>query len=283
MTEPNPTAARRELALVFRTLREQWGRGLPDLAAHLGVTEAQASRLDRGVRGMRSDDVRKLAAWYGLPDAERDRLLALAAESRKRAWWQQVEVADEAYRTLIGMEQAAQFIGEYGIAAVPGLLQTRAYAYASVTGSSPHLTDDQIESAVSVRMRRQEILERARPPRLRVIIDEAVLARLTGGRDVMREQLRHLLAAADRPTVAVQVIGFEYGAHPGVNSQFIMIDTGHGLPDLVYVEGLRGRAEFTSDAETQRYREAWDTLAAIAFDPRRSRERIGSYLERLAP
>ncbi len=281
--EPNPTAARRELALVFRMLREQWGRGLPDLAQYLGVTEAQASRLDRGVRGMRPDDVRRLAAWFGLPDAERDRLLALAAESRKRAWWQQVEVPDEAYRTLIGMEQAAEFIGEYGSGVVPGLLQTPAYARASTSGSDPRLTDEQIDTVVSVRMRRQEILRRARPPRLRVILDEAVLARVTGRREAMRDQLRHLAAVADRTAVTLQVIGFEYGTHPGVNSQFIMIDAGHGLPDLVYVEGLRGRAEFTSAAETQRYREAWDTLAAIALDPRRSRERIEEYLERLAP
>ena len=114
-----------------------------------------------------------------------------------------------------------------------------------------------------------------------MVVDEAVLARVTGGREVMREQLRHLLAAADRPTVMIQVIGFEYGVHPGGNSNFILIDTGHGLPDLVYVEGIRA-AEFTSEPETQRYRQVWETLTAIALDPRQSRDRIESYLDRLA-
>lgn len=281
--EPNPTAARRELALYFRSLREQRGVGLDELARHLDVTEVQASRLDRGVRGLRPDDVRKLAEWYGVAAGERDRLLRLAAESRRRAWWQRTEIPDEAYRTLIGMEQAAEFIGEYGSGVVPGLLQTRDYAIASAVGGGFNLTREQIETGIDVRMRRQQILERESPPRLWVVVDEAVLARVTGGSDVMREQLRHLLAMGERHTVTVQVIGFEYGVHPGGNSNFILVDTGHGLPDLVYIDGLRGQAEFTSDAETQRYRQVWETLTAIALDPRQSRERIEGYLERLAP
>jgi transcriptional regulator with XRE-family HTH domain len=281
--EPNPTAARRELALFFRTLREQRGRGLDELAAYLDVSEVQASRLDRGVRGLRADDVRKLATWYGVPKTEQGRLLALAAESRRRAWWQQMDIPNEAYRTLIGMEQTAQFIGEYGSGIIPGLLQTRAYAVASAVGGNFGLTPEQIETGVDVRMRRQEILRRDRPPQLWVVVDEAVLARVTGGPEVMREQLHHLLAVADRPTATVQVIGFEYGVHPGGNSNFILIDTGHGLPDLVYVDGLRGAASFTSEAETQRYRQIWATLTAIALDPLQSRDRIESYLDRLAP
>lgn len=280
--EPNPTAARRELALVFRTLREQRGLGLPDLAAYLGVSEVQASRLDRGVRGLGGGQVRRLAAWHHLPDAERDRLLKLAAESRKRAWWQQVEIPNEAYRTLIGMEQAAQFVGEYGGGVIPGLLQTKAYAFASAVGSAPDLTEEQIEAGVDVRLHRQKILQRTPPPRLWVVVDEAVLARVTGGREVMSEQLHHLVTEGERPTVTVQVIAFDYGVHPGGNSNFILIDTGHGLPDLVFVEGLRRSAEFTDEVETQRYREIWEALKAIALSPRQSRELIESYLDRLA-
>jgi transcriptional regulator with XRE-family HTH domain len=280
--EPNPTAARRELALFFRNLRERQARGLDDLAARLGVSEVQASRLDRGVRGLGPRDVRILAEWYDVPPVERERLLKLAAEGRRRAWWQQMDIPSEAYRTLIGMEQAAQFVGEYGSAFIPGLLQTQAYAQASVAGSTLGLTDEQIATAVAVRLRRQEILQRDRPPRLWVVVDEAALARVTGGAEVMRDQLRYLAAAAEQPTVTVQVIGFEYGAHPGGQSHFIMVDTGHGLPDLVYVEGLRGRAEFTSEAETQRYREAWENLTAIALSPRQSRERIEWHVDQLA-
>ena len=284
--EPNPTAARRELALYFRTLRERQGLRLDELAEQLGVSEVQASRVDRGVRGLRAEDVRKLAALYHLPDSERDRLLDLVAESHKRGWWQQVDLTDiggESYRTLIGMEQAAELITEYGSGAVPGLLQTREYATAMASASSLDLPKDQIELGVDVRMRRQRILDRGKPPRLWVVVDEAVLARVTGGRRIMRDQLNHLVAAASRPGITVQVINFEYGTHPGVNSHFIRVETGGDLPDLVYVEGLRGRTETTTEAELQRYRNVWDTLRAIALSPRESHDLILDYAERLSP
>src|SRR4051794_6759 len=98
--------------MYFRTLREQRQHSIEELSAYLGVSEAHASRLDRGERGMRAEDVEKLAKLYGLPPAERHRLLALAIESRKRGWWQQIELGP-AYRALIAMEQTADTISEY--------------------------------------------------------------------------------------------------------------------------------------------------------------------------
>jgi hypothetical protein len=99
----------------------------------------------------------------------------------------------------------------------------------------------------------------------------------------MRAQLAHLLEMAERPGITVQVIGFEYGSHLGINSGFILVEAGADLPHLIYVEGLRGRAEFTDDADTERYREVWRHLTAAALSPRHSRERIEWHLERLAP
>lgn len=279
--DPNPTAARRELALYFRTLREQQGRTLEELAAHLGVSEAQASRLDRGTRGIRAADVRKLAAWYQVADAERDRLLALSSESRRRGWWQQVDL-DSSYRTLIGMEQAAHAINEYCSSVIPGLLQTREYANAETSAYAMDLSPEQIDLAVDVRMRRQQVLEHDQPPELWVVIDEAALARVTGGGAVMRAQLEHLMAATSRPGVTVQIIGFEYGAHPGGNSHFILVDTPAEIPDLVYMEGLRGPTESSADQDIKRYRRIWNSLRALALSPRDSRERIAQHAERLA-
>ena len=86
--EPNPTVARRELAAALRRAREGHGRSLDELAAFLGVTAPQASRLDSGARGFRPDDAARLVEWYGLGPREAERLTALAHEARKRAWWQ---------------------------------------------------------------------------------------------------------------------------------------------------------------------------------------------------
>lgn len=280
LQEPNPTAARRELALYFRNLREQRKLSLDDLASYLDVSEAQASRLDRGARGLAPGVVKKLAEWYALPDSERERLLELANESRKRSWWQQVDLR-EAYRTLIGIEQAADSIREYAHEVVPGLLQTQDYARAATKGSAPELTPGKINLAVEVRMRRQQILERDPAPQLAVVLDEAVLARITGGPAVMRRQLEHLIATGDRPGISVQVIGFEYGTHPG-RSHFILLGTGGELPDFVYVETLERSSSAKGD-DIRRYRQTWEYLTARALSPVDSRARIMQYVEKLTP
>jgi len=286
LTRSNPTVARRQLSVLLKDARERSGRSLDDLAQFLAVSAPQASRLDSGVRGFRTDDVDRLADWYGLDDVEKQRLLALSAESRRREWWQQVDL-DDAYRALIGMEQAAQSIAEYGGSVLPGLLQTRAYAHAVASVIHPEIGPDigpeEIDQAVEVRMRRQRILDRDRPPRLEIVIDELVLARGVHGGGVMREQLEHLLRMTDKINISVQVVGFEFGLHPGLNSHFILLTMAAGLPDFLYSEGLRGSVASSDDDVLVRYRRAWTELRGIALDPVASRARIDGYLRRLSP
>lgn len=275
--EPNPTLARAVLASQLRAHRLSGRRELVDLAGFLGVTVAQASRLDTGARGFKSADVRKLADWYGISDAERDRFLALAAESRRRGWWQQVDLPDS-YRTLIGLEQSATSIREYCSSVVPGLLQTRDYARAAIRGSVLDLDAGQIESAIDTRMRRQDVLRRRRPPELVVVLDEAVLARVTGGPQVMRKQLEHLISASEDLHIDVQVIAFEMGAHPGGESHFIMVDVDADIPGTVYIEGFSGASDMNSISEVARYDTLWSHLRGVALDPRASRVRLAQYV-----
>jgi Domain of unknown function (DUF5753) len=50
-------------------------------------------------------------------------------------------------------------------------------------------------------MSRQRVLDAEIPLRLSVVLDESVLRRAAGGAEVMRDQLRHLVQAANRPNV----------------------------------------------------------------------------------
>ena len=282
MTRSNPTVARIRLATIFREARERSGKSLDDVSRFLEVSAPQASRLDSGARGFRPQDVPRLADWYGFSEVEARRLVALAEESRRREWWQQVDLPD-AYRTYIGMEQEAQTISEYNVNVIPGLLQTREYALvAAGVGAAeidPTVTRERIERAVEVRLRRQAILERRAPPRLTVVLDEAVLAR--GPRDVAirRAQLEHLRAAADRPGVTVQIIGFEHGLHTGARGSFILLGMGAELPDLCYSEGLYGEsAAIAHDDELDDQVRIWNELRTKALDVFSSKDRIDSYL-----
>ena len=171
MVEPNPTVARRMLAVYFKDLREQRKRGLDELAATLGVAPSQASRLDTGARGFRLTDIDTLCEWYELSAPEEKRLMALAVESRGRSWWQQVPLPDS-YRTLIGLERAAVAVDEYCSAVIPGLLQTPDYARAAVLSSNVHVEATVAKQAVDVRVHRQDILDRPDPPELSVVIED---------------------------------------------------------------------------------------------------------------
>jgi transcriptional regulator with XRE-family HTH domain len=281
VAEANPTVARRRLAVYFRKLREQHGVGLDTLADVLGVKYSHASRLDTGARGFQAEDISELARLYDLPDAEQARLLALAEEARRRAWWQQYDLAPS-FRTMVGMEQAAVSIGEYAGIVLPGLLQTPDYARA-VAGVAPgavNVPQQRIADAVEVRMRRQRILARERPPTLWFVIDEAALARVGGGAAVMRRQLEHLHAMTNKPEVTIQVVGFEYGLYPG-GIHFIILQMPDDLPDVLYTESLQ-EPEDTADAEkVQEARRRWDILRAVALSPRDSAERILQHIGRL--
>jgi transcriptional regulator with XRE-family HTH domain len=281
VAEANPTVARRRLAVYFQNLRKRHGVGLEELSGVLGVALSQASRLDTGARGLRVEDVEKLSRRYGLATDEQTRLTAFAEEARRRAWWQQYDLAP-AFRTVIGMEQAALSISEYAGCVVPGLLQTRDYATAAVAANAIDVSRQVITNAVEVRMRRQAILARKRPPELWVVIDEAVLARVAGGPMVMRQQLEHLYARSQDPGVTVQVIGFEYGLYPGGGNHLILLQMEDDLPDVLYAETVQGQKDTTDITELRTMRRLWDTLRALALSPRDSAARIRWHVDRLS-
>lgn len=279
-TEANPTLARRELSVYFRTLREQHGYSVGRMAEVLEVAQSQASRLDTGARNFRVQDVEKLCEWYDIGPAERNRLLAIAEESRMRAWWQQVELLDS-YRTLIGLEQGALVINEFCAGVVPGLLQTRSYAEAAARDSQVDTTASDVQRAVDVRMRRQRLLERAKPPEMAFIVDEAALARGAGTADTMREQFQHLLDLAGRPEITIQIIGFEEGVYPGHVAQFLLLRMSRNLPDVYYTEDQLHTSDTTDVNDVRAAHRLWALLQARALSPRKSADRITEYRDRL--
>ena len=115
---------------------------------------------------------------------------------------------------FIEFEAAASISRNFEPLLVPGLLQTEDYARAIFRQFSGDVTAERIDAQVEVRMRRQELLDRADPPLLFFILDEAVIRRLIGGKDVMRRQLRRLTEMAARPHVTVEVVPFSAAFTP---------------------------------------------------------------------
>lgn len=114
---------------------------------------------------------------------------------------------------------------------VPGLLQTEEYARQMSRGGPRELDRDDIERRIQVRMERQRILAREDRPRLWAVVDEAVIRRVVGSPEVMREQLRHLIDTAEQGKTTFQVVPFNAGAHAGTTGPFIIVDFPEPAPD----------------------------------------------------
>jgi hypothetical protein len=74
----------------------------------------------------------------------------------------------------------------------------------------------------------QTILGGGNPPRLWVVVDQAVLHRKVHSAEVMREQLRHLAEMASRPNVTIEVLPFDAEAYYSLLGAFAIADIGDG-------------------------------------------------------
>jgi hypothetical protein len=143
------------------------------------------------------------------------------------------------FEAYVGLEEAALGIRTYEIQFIPGLLQTEDYARAVTLLGHPAAPAADIDRRVSLRMARQAVLTRRTPSYLWAVIDEAALRRPAGRPGVMRRQLKHLLEAAERPNVTVQVIPFQAGGHAAAGGPFsILRFAERDQPDVVYLEQL---------------------------------------------
>jgi len=158
----------------------------------------------------------------------------------------------------------------YNSAVVPGLFQVADYTRAVHQVGIPSFDDALIEQRVQERDTRQEVLARSEPPRVDVVIDEAVLRRPVGGNGVMSRQLSHMLSIARLPSVTLQVLPYSVGAHPALESDFVILSFGQRSSRVVYVEGLVGQIYMERPQDVERYEQVFDRLRTMAASPRDS-------------
>lgn len=132
------------------------------------------------------------------------------------------------FREWAELEERAATLHTYECRVVPGLLQTDAYARA-VTWSVPPLpTEEQVEQRVAARLARQELLSTRResPTAFSFIIEQAVLERHTGGEDVTRDLIDHLLEVNNRHwNIQLQLMPLRQTQHAGLDGPIQLIET----------------------------------------------------------
>ena len=265
----SPTVRRRELGAMLRALRTEHALTVEQVAERLLCSPSKVSRMETGQRVATMRDVRDLCEIYGVTNqAQRDHMASIATQGRQQGWWQDFDL--HYFGTYVGLEEEAMCLSYYQSAAVPGLLQTRAYARAMHEIGLPELTSKRIDQLVEVREKRQQLLVKDPPLKLRAILDEAVLHRSVGGPHVMKEQLEKLLAVAGSSDVTIQVVPFSAGAHPAMESSFNILDFQEPAPSVVYVEGLVGFMYLEKPQDVDRYKTVFRLLGVQALTPRAS-------------
>jgi transcriptional regulator with XRE-family HTH domain len=279
----SPSLRRRRLAAELRRLRDQSGLSISDVAEKLDWQGSRISRIETRQLGITPPDLRKLLDVYGVDDeAHRGRLTEMARSANERGWWQSYprNVIPSEYGDLITVEEEAATIRSYQPELIPGLLQTAGYARAVIRAARKSDPAADIGRRVEVRLERQQILTRAEPPppRMHVVLNEAVLRRRVGGPEVMREQLEHLMAERDRANVAVQVLPFDTGAHPAMVGPFVMMTfLDPGDLGVVHLEHATTSLFLETPAELRAYEEFWDDIQASAYSPDDSRAFLKTY------
>jgi transcriptional regulator with XRE-family HTH domain len=225
MPVQGPTVTRRRLRTKLRQFREDRQLSIEDVAKSMDWSPSKLIRIENGSVGVSTNDLKMLLELYRVTDAGRvDGLLDLARGSRQRGWWSKYrDRIPGTYADLIGYEWDAAHIWHFQPIIMPGLLQTERYARAITERTAVGASASDIDAYVEIRMERQRVLEREKPPRFTAIVDEAVLHRHIGDPDVMFEQLDVLLEMNDADGIEVVVIPYSSGLHPGVLGPFMLL------------------------------------------------------------
>jgi len=220
--------------------------------------------------GFKQRDVADLLTLYGVTDERtRSSVLSLAKQANTQGWWRQYgDILPDWFEAYLGLEAAATLIRTFELQFVHGLFQTEAYARAvTVLGHRAALASE-IDRRVTLRMKRQDLLEGPDAPRVWSVMDEAALRRPVGGRHVMREQLNRLIEVAALPRITVQVVPFRRGGHAGAGGSFTVLRFGQpDLPDVAYIEQLTSALYLERRTDVDHYLEVMNRLSAEALTP----------------
>jgi transcriptional regulator with XRE-family HTH domain len=252
------------------------------VAKALGWSPAKVSRYELGQGTFPLEEIEKLLDYYGVIEPRRAQLLDLAAEANERAWWYDyADALSPQYMEFIGLEAEAATELEWQVEAVPGLLQTEEYARAIHTAHQQVILMPPgiFERRIRARMIRQELLTTRNPPlELSVVVDEAVLLRKVGSREVMARQLRHLAEMARLPNVELRILPLE-GESSLMADSFVVFGFSPEhettrLGDVVSTESVESYFSIEGETDTYIFRLFFQAFVAASLSPDDSRERI---------
>ncbi|GAA4626414.1 helix-turn-helix transcriptional regulator [Actinoallomurus vinaceus] len=180
------------------------------------------------------------------------------------------------FEKYVKLEKQASKIQKFEPLLITGLFQTEAYSR-TIMGHS--LQPDAADSAIAARMKRKELLFQANPPHVFLILDEGVIRRTVGTREIMREQLEHLLELSDEGgKVKIQIVPSGVGYYAGLTGGFTILGF-DDKPDVAYTESA-GEGKLVEGRDRVALKViAWDLIQGHTLDVVRSRALLKEVME----
>lgn len=244
----------------LQRLRDLARKSQGEAARWLGVTASQVSKYETGDRKVKVGYVRSLCDLYNVDAPHKEFLVRLAEEADERGWWADYgNTVPEWYKHFLGFETAAAQINTYHAQLVPGLAQIPDYT----RGMADEASVDEVDRIIELRSTRQGRLTDESPLQLSVILDEAVLRRDVGGREVMVRQLHHLIEIAELPNIIIQVLPFGVGYHPAMEGSFSLLRFPETpVMDCVFIDVKDGVLYIEKPSDVERYMTDFSRLAS---------------------
>ncbi len=236
----------------------------------LGFKHPTVSRWETGEREPRPEDVAAYMVAIGAPADLRETLVEFARGSGHKPM---LETQGQ-YAAMLEIERTALELVHVAPVLMPGMLQTAEYARAVYVEGG--VAAGSIDTRVAVRIGRQAALTRRDPLLYRAFIWEPVLHAEVGGREVLIDQLHHLLAMAERPNVTIRIIPNRASWNPGWEGPFSVAtfpDTSERGP-VVQLENKVSALYLDDVPEVAPYQQDAARAEEVAISSEKSRELI---------
>ncbi|MFJ9152882.1 helix-turn-helix domain-containing protein [Streptomyces sp. NPDC102270] len=205
----------RTFGAVLQALREHSGLSREEFGELVGFSKHTVASVELGRRMPDLVLVERGEEATGNTGALRKSFPKLARQPGLAAW----------FRQWAGLEATAITLYTYECRLIPGLLQTEAYARTLFTNQLPPLDDEQIEAQWIARAERQQLLRERPNTAFGFILEEHLFRRCTGGVDITRELIDHVLEIADLRNVEIQIMPTVQTTHAGLDGPMQLLET----------------------------------------------------------
>ncbi|WP_318215024.1 helix-turn-helix transcriptional regulator [Streptomyces sp. SCL15-6] len=227
--EPETSDSLKAFGEVVKAFRRRAGLTQEEFAPQVRYSVPTVASIEQGRRFPPADFVDRAGDILDAFGALRGAARHLSRQPGLASW----------FRQWARFEAEAVSLSTYECRLIPGLMQTEAYARTLFTNQLPPLGDDQIEAQWVARAERQRLLRERPNTAFSFILEEHLFLRRTGGEEVTRELIDHVLELAELRNVEVQVMPLVRTAHAGMAGPMQLLETPEARW-FAYNEGQRG-------------------------------------------